>query len=426
MSPSLNPRKSLAYVLMVSLIITGSLTFATRQSHAFNSSLPHAFTPSVNESSEKAVPQAKAVDEATRSRVHEALGKMPLSFEENRGQVNSEVRYISRGAGYTLFLTETEAVLTLRNADFGMRNKNDGARHARHRQSSIVNRSSAVLRMKLSGANNAPTITSESKLGVKTNYFKGNDPQQWHTGVARYERVRYAQVYPGIDTIYYGEQQQLEYDFEVAPFADARRIALEFTGVKRVRVERRTGDLVLKTVGGEVRQRRPVAYQEVGGKRRAVASRYVVEGQRKVRIEVGEYDRRQRLVIDPVLSYSTYLGGANENDFGSAIAVDSAGIVYVTGFTQSRSFPTLNQYQTSLDDYGYYTSDAFVAKLDTKASGTAALLYSTYLGGHGGDLGTGIAVDSAGNVYVTGYTYSNDFPTLHPYQRDQGEVDIFM
>ena len=426
MSFILNLRKLVVCLLMCSLLLSGLLTLTTRQSHASNNSLPYSLTETVNESPEKSVPQAKAIDEAMGARVSEAYSKLPLSFEENRGQADNEVKYISRGAGYTLFLAPTEAVLALRRSD----DKRATSTAANARHSGLAQQPhhmrASVLRMKLGGANPSPHFAGESAMGVKTNYFKGNDPKKWQTGISRYERVRYAQVYPGIDMVYYGEQQQLEYDFEVAPGADSQQVALEFTGVKQVKVERGTGDLVIKIAGGEVRQHRPVTYQEVGGKRREVASRYVMQGKGKVGIKVGEYDRTQRLVIDPVLSYSTYLGGNDLGygfDFGQAIAVDAAGIAYVAGWTYSAQFPTLNQYQTYQGD-----SDVFVTKLDTNASGNASLLYSTYLGGKGFDLGSAIAIDAAGNAYVTGWTWSSDFPTKNQYQLRQGTdvSDVFV
>ncbi|MGB7923062.1 MAG: SBBP repeat-containing protein [Pyrinomonadaceae bacterium] len=421
MLPVLNLRASLVYGLICSLLVTGLITFTTRQSHASHNPLPSSLSGAFNEPAEETTPQARTVDEATRSQVSEAFSKLPLSFEENRGQVDKEVKYLARGSGYTLFLTPTEAVLALSRSDGKKATTNADARRphvpARHHRVRT-----GVVRMKLGGANRAPAITGESKMGVRTNYFKGNDPEKWQTDVARYERVRYEQVYPGIDMIYHGEQQQLEYDFEVAPGADPRQIALEYRGVKRVKIERRTGDLVLETTGGEVRQHKPVAYQEEGGERHEVASRYVMQGKRKVGIEVGEYDRTKRLVIDPVLSYSTYLGGSGL-DIGYGIAVDASGYVYVTGYTESADFPMKNQYQIFHDD-----ADAFVTKLNPNLSGAASLLYSTHLGGSSGSVTSGqdIAVDASGHAYVTGYTYSPDFPTLHQYQTYQGGTDVFV
>ena len=323
MSHTLSLRISLACVVICSLFVTGLITPATPQSHASNNSLPHSLTtPTINEPSKETGPQTKTVNEAPRSRVSETPGKLPLSFEENRGQVNQHVKYISRGSGYTLFLTPTEAVLALRRGD----GKKVTTATADARRSPIPARPhptrTSILRMKLSRVNRSPAVTGESEMSVKTNYVNGNDPEKGQTGVSRYERVRYAQVYPGVDMIYYGKQQQLEYDFEVAPGGDSRQIELEFDGVKRVKVERGTGDLVFKIGGVEVRQRKPVAYQEAGGERREVPSRYVAKSKNRVRIEVGEYDRARPLVINPVLSYSTYLS-SNSQDSGTTFSSDS-------------------------------------------------------------------------------------------------------
>ena len=318
MSSLLNLRTPLAYVLIYSLFVTGLLTITTRPSHASNNSLMRSSTPGGNLPSEETGPRTKTVDEATRARISEAYSKLPLSFEENRGQVDKEVKYFARGSGYTLFLTPTEAVLALRQADGekAITNAADAGRSTIEAQPHPTLMS--VLRMKLSGANQSPTVRGESEMGAKTNYFKGNDPQKWQTSVARFERVRYAQVYPGIDMICSGQQQRLGYDFEVAPGADARPLALEFTGVERVEIERETGDLLLKTAGVEVRQHKPVAYQAMGGERREVASRYVLKGKRKVGIEVIEYDRAKRLVIDSVSSYSTHLSDVPVDDLFKA------------------------------------------------------------------------------------------------------------
>jgi hypothetical protein len=359
--------------------------------------------------------------------VRGAYEKLPLSFEENRGQVDPEVRYLARDAGYTLFLTETEAVLSLPAARGETPDTKNRPRPRRGRRVARVKSRPTVLRMRMKGANSSPAVVGESETGVRANYFKGSDPRKWHTEVPRYARVRYAQVYPGVDVIYYGERQQLEYDFEVAPGADTRQIVLEFEGVRRVKVERATGELMLKTAGGEVRQRRPAAYQGVGGERREVASRYVMKGRREVGIEVGEYDRAKPLVIDPVLTYSTFLGGT-DSDYATGIAVDSSGHAYVTGDTYSSNFPKRNQYQswqgtTPFDDA---SADAFVTKLDTNASGPTSLLYSTYLGGSDADRGLSIAADSSGNAYVTGWTDSADFPTLNPLRTDQPYADAFV
>ena len=353
-----------------------------------------------------AAPAAKpgAPDQTARRQAEQTPLNLPLRFEENAGNFDPSVRFIARPPGYTLFLTATESVLTLPQT----RTRAKGAGKA------------SVVRISLEGASDAPTLRGENKLATLTNYFVGNDHARWRAA-NNFERVRFASVYPGVDLLYHAQQGGLEYDFEIAPGADPKRIALRYDGVRRLRVDER-GSLVLQLKGGgELRQNRPVTYQVIDGVRRDVVSRYVARGKHSVTFQVGEYDPSERLVIDPpVLSYSTYLGGGGA-ETGYAIAVDAGGLVYVTGVTASTDFPTLGQYQT---DQSF--NDVFVAKLNPALSGVASLLYSTYLGGNGTDAGYGIAVDGAGNAFVTGETGSTNFPTLNQYQTDQPGVDAFV
>ena len=329
-------------------------------------------------------PRESAPDSAEAG---EAYGKLPLSFEANEGQTDGRVKFISRGVGYTLFLTSDEAVLSLRPAGQDKKAVPD------------------VLRMKLKGANSSPAISSLEELPGRSNYFKGSDPAKWRSNVRHYARAHYSQVYPGIDLVYYGNQRQLEYDFIVAPGADPGVIALTFGGAQKIEVDG-GGDLVLHTPGGKVRQRKPVIYQDVDGERRIIAGSYALKGNDEVGFHLGDYDASKPLVIDPVLEYSTYLGGGGSGEVGYDVAVDKDGNAYVTGYTISGDFPTTaGAYrQTSLG--GPY--DVFVTKFN--AAGTA-LLYSTYIGGTLGDEGYGISVSPDGNAYVTGYTNSPDFPT---------------
>jgi hypothetical protein len=230
--------------------------------------------------------------------------------------------------------------------------------------------SPSTLRMKMVGANPRPRVEGQEELTVKTNYFIGSDPREWRTDVASYAKVRYAEVYRGIDLVYYGSLRQLEYDFVVAPDADPREIRLEFAGSKRIRLD--GGELVLETAASEVRQRAPVAYQEVRGARLGVASRYVLKRGSHVGIDVGEYDRTLPLVIDPVLTYSTYLGGGGV-DRGHGIASDASGQnVYVAGETNSTNFPLQNQYQENQPDFDAVVTrlTAADAPLDADADGT--------------------------------------------------------
>jgi uncharacterized protein (TIGR03437 family) len=316
--------------------------------------------------------------------------KLPLSFEANRGQTDSQVKFLSRGNGFNLFLTATEAV--------------------------IRDPHSAVLRMKLVNANPASQIEGLDELPGKSNYFIGSDPQQWRACVTNYAKVKYREVYPGVDLVYYGHERQLEYDFVLSPGADPKQIKLAFDGAERMRIDG-GGDLMLGTAAGEARQHRPVIYQEANGDRRSVDGRYVLLGQNEVGFEIGEYDAGRPLVIDPVLSYATYLGGsANDGINALAVWVDAAGAIYVAGNTLSTDFPVVNALQPTYG--GTSTSvfasmgDAFVTKLDP----AGALVYSTFLGGSGSDRALDVTVDAAGNVYLAGDTVSNNYPVANALQ----------
>jgi hypothetical protein len=323
-----------------------------------------------------APPLARSEGDEVRSlRIARSYGQMPLDFEVNQGQTDPQVRFLSRGRGYSLFLTPVEAVLVLQ---------------------------SAVVRMRLLGTNAAPVVRGVEERPGKSNYFLGNDPTKWRAGVSHFARVEYRDVYPGVTLIYFGNQQQLEYDFVVAPGVDPRAIRLGIEGARKIRLDHE-GKMILKTAAGDLVQRAPVAYQEKEGVRRTIPARYALRDRGEVGFEVGAYDRTRPLIIDPVLIYSTYLGGSSE-DFGLGIAVDAAGNAYVTGYTNSMDFPTAG---TPSQSARAEPNDAFVTKLDPNS----ARVYSTYLGGSGDDIGAGIAVDAAGNAYVTGNTTSTDFPT---------------
>jgi hypothetical protein len=347
----------------------------------------------------------------TAAKAREAYGRMPLSFEANRGQADESVNFVAHGAGYTLALSPTAAAFRLRKADCGSRNEN--VADSANSESEIRNPKSQLLRMNLVGANLRATVAGLNQLEGRVNYFIGNDPTKWRTDVPTFGRVRYAEVYPGIDVEYYGNQQRLEYDFVVAPGKDARAIALDFEGARGIEVDAATGDLLVKVGPETIRQLAPVTYQETAdGGRREVESRYALRDGGRVGFEVGDYDANAPLVIDPVLQYSTYLGGSGD-DGASGIAVDSAGNAYITGSTNSANFPTANPIQGTItpsngDVAGDY--DVFVTKIN--AAGTA-LVYSTYLGGNTGDGGLDITLDSTGNAYVTGHTRSANFPTAN-------------
>jgi len=340
-------------------------------------------------------------DASTQARLSAAYGQLPMSFEANQGQTDAQVSFVSGGPGYTLFLTPDEAVLSLQSTA-----EPSSASGAVPQAAAGV-----VLRMQLIGANTTPGVVGLDPLPGASNYIIGGDSSQWHTDVPSFARVEENSVYPGVDLVYYGNQRQLEYDFNVAPGVDPGTIRLAFQGAESTTLDAQ-GNLVLQTPGGDVVEHAPVLYQEAGGARQYVSGHYVLEGNGQVGFTVGVYDRREPLVIDPTLSYSTYLGGT-ANDYGLGIAVDSAGNAYITGATSSSSFPTASPIQPTYGGGSLGQGDAFVTKLN--AAGTA-LVYSTYLGGSGDDYATGIAVDGAGNAYVTGSTKSPNFPTENPLQ----------
>jgi Beta-propeller repeat len=328
-------------------------------------------------------------DVATQAHLSVAYGQLPLSFQINKGQTDPRVNFLAQGAGYTAFLTPTSAVMELQQGSGGN-----------------------VVAMKIVGTNSGSHAVGLDKQAGVSNDFVGNDSSKWHTNIANYAEVTYNGVYRGINLVYHGDQQQLEYDFVVQPGASPGTIRLAFDGVTGKSLDAQ-GDLVLHTSGADMVEHAPVAYQVVDGVRHAVPSRFVIGPGGQVGFQVGHYDDTRSLVIDPVLSlsYSTYLGGGNLSTQGTGIAVDSSGDAYVTGWTESVKFPTTSgAFQTSgafikADNYS-----SFVTKFNAAGS---ALVYSTFLGG---GFSSGIAVDSAGNAYVTGSTSATDFPTKHPLQ----------
>jgi hypothetical protein len=354
------------------------------------------------------------------ARIVEGYGKLPLAFEANQGQTDPQVKFLSRGAGYNLFLTSNEAVLALHEAS-RQEPPLPGAKAPASRSETLRQGKSAVLRMKLVESNAKTEVTGQEELAGKSNYFIGNDPKNWHRNVRQFAQVRYENVYPGVDLVYHGHQGDLEYDFVLQPKASPRAIRLKIEGAKRLRLEH--GDLVITSEAGNLHLRSPHIYQDTTGLRREVRGRFVINSQDEVGFEIAAYDRRRVLVIDPVLAYSTFLGGSSGGigyDLAKAIAVDKAGNAYLTGQTRSADFPIKNAVQATLGG----STDAFVTKINADGS---ALVYSTYLGGHDFDQGNGIALDSAGSAYVTGVTFSNDFPTANAIEpKDPGSPSNFV
>lgn len=363
-------------------------------------------------------------DTAPTPQIREAYGRMPLSFEANQGQTDPQVQFLSRGSGYSVFLTATGAVLTLSQPIAPRAAKasgRDGLPGPEQGPAPPSNGGQGVaVRMQFVGADAQAPMTGLDRLPGKVNYLLGSDPASWRTGIPTYGKVQYRDVYPGIDAVFYGNQRELEYDFVVAPGADPAAIVVNFEGADRVTLDG-NGDLVLQTASGELRHRKPVIYQDRDGVRQAIEGRYRLTGPDEVRFALGSYDTSRPLVIDPVLDYATYLGGSSA-DYGQGIAVDTVGNAYVTGFTRSANFPTaVGVFATAASG----NWDVFVTKLNSAGS---ALDYSTYLGGSSAEFGSGIAVDTSGNAYVTGMTTSVDFPTnLGAFDATgNGDYDVFV
>jgi uncharacterized repeat protein (TIGR01451 family) len=323
-----------------------------------------------------------------QARLTELSANMPLRFEQNVGQVNEVgVRYFARGRGYRLDLSSGEAVFSLGGA-------------AKPAEKSV--------RLRLAGGAKRPVLVGIDPLPTKSNYFLGSDPRAWRTGVASFAGVRYEKVYPGTDLVFSGTDHRVEQSFLLAAGARPQRIRLVYEGAVAAAVGS-TGELILSTLGGDLSGDRPVAYQVIAGARQAVDCRYEllarIAGAPVVGFVMGTYDRRLPLVIDPVFASSTTLGGTGE-DVGHAIGVDGAGNIYIAGGTASADFvgTILPGGMQPANGGGF---DGFVVKIDP--TGTR-MLYSTYLGGTGTDEVEGIAVDPAGNAYLTGYTFSTDFP----------------
>src|SRR5712692_7441488 len=360
-------------------------------------------------------PSANAPSPAAKQKVAEEYGKLPLSFEANHGQTDPHVSFLSRGPGYRLFLLPHEAVLMVQRESHAKPTRNLGAFRGPPMLAEREAGPAEIIRMSLLGAKGNPKISGTEQMPGKSNYFIGNDPSQWRTNVPNYAKVRYQGVYPGIDLVYHGSHRQLEYDFIVAPGADPRQIRLGLKGVKKLELTPE-GDLLLDTFGDPVRLQKPVIYQEFGGKREPIDGSFALSAKNTVRFRIGKYDASHPLIIDPVLTYSTLLGG-NGFDEALGIAVDTTGAAYITGSTTSTNFATLGAFQATLNNCGSPVAftpctEAFVAKLNPAGN---SLAYVTYLGGTGFSQGNGIAV-FAGNAYVTGTTTASNFPTLNPFQ----------
>jgi hypothetical protein len=342
------------------------------------------------------------IAEARAQRVS-AMGAQPLHFERNEGQADPRVAYLARGRGYALFLTPDEVVVGLQQRGNQAGAQSEPAGGLASPQGSEPR--GVAVRLQLVGGNPESRITGLDPLPSRSHYFPGNDPKKWRRDIPHYAKVKMDSVYPGIDLVFYGADRQLEYDFLLAPGADPSGIRLAARGAARPRLTA-IGDLELGVGEGSVILQAPVAYQEFEGQRRVVPSRYVIAENAEVGFVIGTYDASRPLVIDPVLKYSTYLGGGSgvdKSDWGYGIAVDDSGNAYVAGLAYPVDFPTTDG---AFDRIGGYAG--FVTKFDRDG----ALVYSTFLGGSGYVTEAhAIAVDATGHAYVTGMTGRTDFPT---------------
>lgn len=419
-----------------------------------------------------------AITPATRTRINATYAALPLAFEANQGQVDPQVKYMARGNGYTLFLTGNDAVISLYSSEKNSEQTVASRTNRRIRSQSGLQKtrtlSTSVMRMHVVNGNSQARVVATDQLPGKINYYIGSDTSKWRTDVGQYARVSYEDVYRGVNLAFHGGQRQMEFDFIVAPRANPSVIKLGFRGARKISTDA-SGNLVLVSSNGDLMLHRPIAYQQGNDGRHSVDARFVVKANNEVAFALGPYDRSRELVIDPSLSYATYLGG-NAEDEVFAIAVDSSGNAYVAGQTLSTNFPThsgtistsggfdafvskLNQTGTAPVDFttliggsandsalgiaenptGIYVigntssalaftatigpgggQDLFVAKLDNAAG---AIQYLTKIGGTGTDSGNAIAVDLSGNAYLSGETFSTDFPTAVPIQSTNAGAD---
>ena len=346
---------------------------------------------------------------ASRAFAHD-YGKLPMSFEENGGQANRQVKFQARGEGYQVFLTPGGATIALREGT--------KLRRGSHISSASAYQSDA-LGLEFVGSDPGVKIVGEGQLPGRSNYLIGSDPHRWHTQLRNYSRVSYEAIYPSTDLVFYGNARELEFDLVLAPGADPNAIKIKLTGAQELRLDN-DGNIVLRTSGRDILLRAPFVYQKSIASRKRIPAQFVLSSANEISFHIAAYDASKELVIDPVLSYATYLGGATADEFVLNLTADRTGNAYAVGSTCSTDFPTSHPAQPAAAG----NCDVFVSKLDP--TGTH-LLYSTYLGGSGGDTALGVAVDRFGNAYVTGQTFSSDFPLKNALQAHSGgDVEAFV
>jgi len=371
-------------------------------------------SPNRRSNSGPPAPSQAAAACAAKPAIASEWGRLSLRFEENRGQFDERVRYVARQGGMTLFLTDAGAVMSLsQGAARDARRDPKAMRDPR----TLAERAKAgpapkVLTMKVHHAQPAAKLEARQALVTRSNYFIGNDSKKWRTDVPNFGEVVYRNVRRGVDLVYHGSGRgRLEYDFVVAPGASPE-VSLDVDGADDLRVAK-DGALEIDLGGSVLRQPPPTVYQMIDGVRRELAGRYRIIGHARVGFTVAAYDRARPLVVDPVLLYSTYLGGSGDDYPSLSVAVDASGAAYLSGFTTSTNFPVAGVPSS----FGGGIYDAFVTKLVPAGN---ALAYSTYLGGSGYDFGAGVEVDASGAAYVVGATYSANFPVVHAFQSTYG------
>jgi hypothetical protein len=333
----------------------------------------------------------------SRVKAQEALAGLPMSFIQNQGQVAEDIKFYEKRGGQVVYFTPQEVVFSLE----------PGTGKAGLLEAPGDSAKPALVRLGPLGLQQGVKLEAADPLPGRVNYFIGNDPQKWRTNIPTYRAVAFRNAYPGIDLKFYGTGRQLEYDVIVQPGADPTQVRFKYAGIKGLKVTPQ-GDLALALPGGgELIQKKPVIYQEIGGQRVAREGKFRVDRDHAGLVygfEVAAYDQNHPLVIDPVMLFSTYLG-AGSLDGAEAIALDAADNVYLTGITSSPDLGTTGGAFQSGYQGGTY--DAFVAKINPQ---THTLIYQTYLGGSGEDWGYAIAVDAQGNAHVGGKTNSANFP----------------
>ncbi len=352
-----------------------------------------------------------------------SLSSMPLPFTENQGQWPDSILYRASAGGATMWFTPTGVYYQFTRTILKQSDQTGALSADEHLYSKFKAEPDSIeitmIRAEFVGAELSPATEGIGLMDYKCNYFLGNEPDKWRTDVSNYESIVYREVYSGIDLKYYGNGRQMEYDFIVSPGADYSKIQIRYHGAESLTLGE-NGELIIKVANGEIIEQPPVVYQIIEGRQVNIDCNYLISADNTFSFSVDDrYNPAHELVIDPILVYSTYLGGSG-SDFGFGIAVDTSGAAYIAGVTSSADFPTLNPYEPTY----LGATDVFVTKLSSNGN---SLRYSTYLGGSANDKAYGIALDAAGAVYVTGITGSPDFPILNPYQAIPGVFsDVFV